>query len=104
MEPNKDVSITIFRILQETLTNVAKHSKATRVEVSLRGLEEDLELIVADNGKGISEEELHKPKSFGLLGIRERVDFRGGELKIVGKKGKGTKVTVRLPDWRGGEG
>ncbi len=103
MEPNKDVSITIFRILQETLTNVAKHSKAKRVEVSLRGMEDDLELVVADNGKGISEEELQKPKSFGLLGIRERVDFRGGELKIAGRRGKGTTVTVRLPDWRGGE-
>ena len=41
-------------------------------------------------------------ESFGLLGIRERVEFRGGEMKISGKKGKGTTVTVRLPDWRGG--
>jgi PAS domain S-box-containing protein len=103
MEPNKDVSITVFRILQEALTNVAKHSKATRVKVSLRELENDLELIVTDNGRGIREEELQKPKSFGLLGIRERVDFRGGEVKIAGKKGKGTTVTVRLPNWKGGE-
>jgi signal transduction histidine kinase len=103
MEPNKDASITVFRILQETLTNVAKHSKATRVQVSLRGLEDDLELVVADNGRGIRNEELQKPKSFGLLGIRERVDFRGGEVHITGRKGKGTTVTVRLPAWRGGE-
>jgi PAS domain S-box-containing protein len=103
MEPNKDVSITVFRILQETLTNVAKHSKASRVHVSLKGLEDDLELVVTDNGRGIREEDLHKPKSFGLLGIRERVDFRGGEVKIAGKKGKGTTVTVRMPNWRGDE-
>jgi len=102
MEPNKDASITVFRILQEALTNVAKHAKATRVKVTLRGLEDDLELVVADNGRGILEEDLKKPKSFGLLGIRERVEFRGGEMKISGKKGKGTTVTVRLPDWRGG--
>jgi len=103
MEPNKDASITVFRILQETLTNVAKHSKATTVNVNLRGLEDDLELVVTDNGRGIREEELEKPKSFGLLGIRERVDFRGGEVKIAGRKGKGTTVMVRLPNWRGGE-
>jgi PAS domain S-box-containing protein len=103
MEPNKDASITVFRILQETLTNVAKHSKATRVNVSLREVEDDLELVVTDNGRGIREEELQKPKSFGLLGIRERVDFRGGEVKIAGKKGKGTTVTVRMPNWKGGE-
>ena len=103
LEPNKDASITVFRILQETLTNVAKHSKAKRVHVILRGLEDDLELVVSDNGRGIREEELQKPKSFGLLGIRERVDFRGGEVKIAGKKGKGTTVTVRMPNWRGDE-
>ncbi|NPV03516.1 MAG: PAS domain S-box protein [Syntrophaceae bacterium] len=103
LEPNKDASITVFRILQEALTNVAKHSKATRVQVTLRGLEDDLELVVEDNGRGIREEELRKPKSFGLLGIRERVEFRGGEVRITGKKGRGTTVTVRLPNWRGGE-
>jgi len=103
MEPSKDASITVFRILQETLTNVAKHSRATRVNVSLREVEDDLELVVTDNGRGIREEDLHKPKSFGLLGIRERVDFRGGEVKITGKKGKGTTVTVRMPNWRGDE-
>lgn len=103
MEPSKDASITVFRILQETLTNVSKHSKATRVRVSLREVEDDLELVVTDNGRGIREEDLHKPKSFGLLGIRERVDFRGGEVKIAGKKGKGTTVTVRMPNWRGDE-
>ena len=103
MAPSKDASITIFRILQETLTNVAKHARATRVQVSLRALEDDLELVVADNGRGIREEEIQKPKSFGLLGIRERVDFRSGEVRIAGKKGKGTTVTVRLPAWKGGE-
>jgi len=81
---------------------VAKHSRATRVQVTLRGLEDDLELVVEDNGRGIRDEELRKPKSFGLLGVRERVEFRGGEARITGRKGRGTTVTVRLPDWRGG--
>jgi len=98
---DKDLSITIFRILQETLTNVARHSKAKRVKVSLREAEGDMELVVEDNGRGIGDDELRKPKSFGLLGIRERVDFRGGELKISGKRGTGTNVTVRLPIRKG---
>ena len=98
---DKDLSITIFRILQETLTNVARHSRATKVRVSLREVEGDMELVVDDNGRGIRDDELRKPKSLGLLGIRERVVFRGGELKISGKKGKGTNVTVRLPIRKG---
>jgi signal transduction histidine kinase len=101
MTPDKDVSITIFRILQETLTNVAKHSRAKRVEVRLREEEDELELVVMDDGRGIRDDEIHKPKSFGLLGIQERVDFRGGEVKIVGKKGRGTTVSVRLPVRKG---
>jgi PAS domain S-box-containing protein len=102
MMPDKDLSITIFRILQETLTNVARHSGARHVKVSLREEEDELELVVVDNGRGITEAELHKPKSFGLLGIQERVEFRGGGVKITGRKGKGTTVTVRLPLRQGG--
>jgi PAS domain S-box-containing protein len=102
MMPDKDLSITIFRILQETLTNVARHSGAKRVKVNLQEEDDELELVVIDNGRGITEEEIRKPKSFGLLGIRERVEFRGGEVKITGRKGKGTTVTVRLPLRQGG--
>ena len=102
MMPDKDLSITIFRILQETLTNVARHSGARRVKVNLQEEDDELELVVIDNGRSITEEEIRKPKSFGLLGIRERVEFRGGEVKITGRKGKGTTVTVRLPLRQGG--
>jgi PAS domain S-box-containing protein len=102
MMPDKDLSITIFRILQETLTNVARHSGAKQVKVNLHEDDDELELVVIDNGRGITEEEIRKPKSFGLLGIQERVEFRGGELKITGRKGKGTTVTVRLPRRQGG--
>ncbi len=72
------------------------------MKVNLHEEDDELELVVIDNGRGITEEELHKPKSFGLLGIQERVEFRGGEVKITGRKGKGTTVTVRLPLRQGG--
>jgi len=94
---NQDRSTTIFRILQETLTNVARHSKATRVKVSLKQKGSNLVLRVRDNGKGIAPDKISAAKSFGLMGIRERADLWGGEVKIRGAPDKGTTVTVSIP-------
>ena len=90
-------STAIFRILQEALTNVARHANATRVNISLREKAGSLILVVRDNGKGITETATFNPKSLGLLGMRERALFLGGEVKIRGTPGKGTKITVRIP-------
>jgi len=87
----------LFRIFQETLTNVARHAQATRVTVSLKEKDGNLDLIVRDNGKGITKEQISDPKSFGLIGIRERVHPWEGEVKISGKSSKGTMVRVRIP-------
>jgi signal transduction histidine kinase len=92
-----DLSTTVFRIFQEALTNILRHAEATRISVRLKATGEQLELVVKDNGKGITEEQLTKPDSFGILGIKERVYHWGGDVKIAGKKGKGTTVTVHLP-------
>ena len=92
-----DLSTTVFRIFQEALTNILRHAEATRISVRLKATGERLELVVKDNGKGITEEQLTKPDSFGILGIKERVYHWGGDVKIAGKKGKGTTVTVHLP-------
>ena len=88
---------TIFRIFQETLTNVARHSRATRVEIILREKAGRLALQIRDNGIGIKEEQIIDPKSLGLIGIRERAYSQGGEAKIIGVQGKGTTVTVAIP-------
>ncbi|MCK4329397.1 PAS domain S-box protein [candidate division WOR-3 bacterium] len=93
---DKDRSTAIFRIFQETLTNVARHADATRVKVSLREKAGKLELKVRDNGKGITEKQISDPKSFGIIGIRERVHPWGGEVKIRGVRNKGTTVTVSI--------
>jgi PAS domain S-box-containing protein len=90
-------STALFRILQEALTNVARHAQATRVTVSLKEKNGTLELRVKDNGKGIAKEKISNPRSFGLLGIRERVHLWGGNVMIRGVKGKGTEVEVRIP-------
>jgi len=92
-----DRSTAIFRIFQETLTNIARHAKATMVTASLKEKDDKLELRVRDNGKGITKEQISDPQSFGLMGIRERAKSWGGEVKISGRPGKGTTVIVRMP-------
>lgn len=90
-------STALFRILQETLTNVARHASATAVSVSLLLAKKGLELRVTDDGAGISPGKLSDPKSLGLLGMRERALILGGSVEIRGAIGEGTTVSVRIP-------
>jgi PAS domain S-box-containing protein len=94
---DRNLSTALFRIFQETLTNVVRHAKATSVRASLRKKKDDVLLEVKDNGKGITERQIASPKSIGLIGMRERVHFFGGYLKITGSKDRGTTVTVSIP-------
>jgi PAS domain S-box-containing protein len=94
---DEERSTTIFRIFQETLTNIARHAKATRITASLKEKADELVLKVIDNGKGITEKQVSDPKSFGLMGIRERAISWGGEVIIKGLPEEGTTVTVRIP-------
>jgi signal transduction histidine kinase len=100
---DRDRSTALFRIFQETLTNVARHAHATRVRVSLKEKNGIVELKVGDNGKGITEKQISDPKSFGLMGIRERVHPWRGTVKIKGAPDKGTTVTVSIPVEKSGE-
>ncbi len=86
-----------FRIFQEALTNIARHSEATKVIINLRQKAGKIILEIKDNGKGITEEQLNNPRSFGLIGMRERVHSIGAQLKITGKPNRGTIVTLTLP-------
>lgn len=94
---SQDRSIAIFRILQEALTNVARHAKATQVRIRVKQKENHLMLHVKDNGKGILEEQILNPKSYGLIGIKERVHSMGGTISIEGVSNKGTKMSVSIP-------
>ncbi len=91
------LSTTIFRILQETLTNVIRHSQATEVRLHLHKTSNTVRLTVQDNGKGITKKTVHNPDSFGIIGIRERVNMLNGQFRITGTQGKGTMVTVVIP-------
>lgn len=93
----KDVSTAVFRIHQETLTNVVRHAAATKLIVILERRRNTGVLQVSDNGKGIPPAALHDPKSFGLVGMRERAHCFGGTIDICGNPGRGTTVTVRFP-------
>jgi signal transduction histidine kinase len=97
MNINQEISTDMFRIFQETLTNITRHAGATRVMVHLYQRGNLLELQVQDNGHGITSEQINDPKSFGLIGIRERVQFWHGIVTIEGKTGIGTMITVQLP-------
>jgi len=94
---DRDRNTALFRIFQETLTNIARHAEATEVSVSLTHKNGEIELKVQDNGRGITGEELAHPKSFGLIGIRERAIIFGGDSSVKGSAGNGTTVTVKIP-------
>jgi PAS domain S-box-containing protein len=94
---DRDSETAIFRILQEALTNVARHSGANHVDIFLTRLNGELILEVKDNGRGLTDDDLSKTRSFGLLGMRERALFLGGDVEVTGFPGKGTTVKVRVP-------
>ncbi len=95
-------STTLFRILQEALTNVARHAAATAVRITLASTETQITMSVYDNGCGFSFESLARHKSYGLIGMQERALALGGTCVIVSKPGKGTSVRTRLPRPREG--
>jgi signal transduction histidine kinase len=79
------------------LTNVARHAEATKVTIRLSKHKGRLLVEITDNGNGITDEALSKPESFGILGMRERSQFLGGELNVQGVPNQGTKLTLSLP-------
>ncbi|NJD67611.1 MAG: response regulator [candidate division NC10 bacterium] len=94
---DKDRDLAVFRIVQEALTNVARHSKASRVTVEVSRNEDSMTLRIEDNGVGFNEEKLDDPHSFGLIGIQERVLFLKGQVTIKGFPQQGTTVAVTIP-------
>lgn len=95
---DSDLAVAIFRVFQETLTNIAKHAQATRVSVRL--VEEDgwVDLEVTDNGRGITTSDMEKQDSFGIRGMRERCQQLSGNFFVSGQPGVGTTVSIRIPE------
>jgi len=92
-----DMAIALFRILQESLTNVMRHADATKVEVTLKENADSITLEIDDNGVGLTEKQLEKSDSFGILGMRERVYQWKGSVSVISTPSKGTKIVVIIP-------
>lgn len=90
-------STAVFRIVQESLTNIAKHAQASSAEVAIERNGMELTVRVRDDGRGFAPENSRKPNSFGLLGLRERASLLSGEATITSAPGHGTQIVVRLP-------
>ena len=91
------IASALYRITQESLTNVTKYAQATTTEIRLERDDDWVQLTVRDNGRGIEEADQSKRGAFGLLGIRERVMLLSGEIAIKGEPGRGSEVRVRIP-------
>lgn len=90
-------SVILFRVFQETLNNIMKHAAAKRVQIDILKVEDHVELIVSDDGKGFDETARNKPRSFGLRSIQERIKHLGGDVRITSEPSKGAQIAVCVP-------
>ncbi len=96
-ELSADTRTALFRIAQEAMTNAARHAGADRIDVLIRAQPDGIYLSIADNGRGVTDEELLQSSSLGVLGMRERATMVGASFEIRGEPGDGTVVRVHLP-------
>ncbi len=94
---NKHINTCVFRIFQESLTNISRHSSATKINATLERDEKNIILMVHDNGKGFNEKNIKKKKTFGLIGMKERALMITGSLEINTKKNQGTTIILTVP-------
>lgn len=90
-------SLTLFRILQESLTNIVKHAKASEVKVKLLQTNDSLQLSISDNGIGFNSQSATKLESYGLIGMKERAFLINGNLSVTSKKNAGTTIKIEIP-------
>jgi signal transduction histidine kinase len=94
--PN-EISLCLFRVMQEALQNSTKHSGSTHIQVSLTGGSDELELTVRDSGKGFDPQEVLNAKGIGLASMKERLKLVNGQLSIETELGRGTAIFARVP-------
>ena len=92
-----EVSVAVFRVAQEALTNVVRHAKASRVEVHIRFEQNELHVSVIDNGVGIGKNNKSDLRSLGIVGMKERISRIGGAFSISSEPGKGTRLDLKVP-------
>jgi signal transduction histidine kinase len=93
----KEVSLSLFRVLQEALHNALKYSGVRTFHVNLRGMDDGIELIVSDDGKGFEEQEAFSRQGLGLISMRERIQMVHGRFDVKTQPGAGTTIAARVP-------
>ncbi|HVN57735.1 MAG TPA: PAS domain S-box protein [Bacteroidales bacterium] len=94
---NKRISLDVFRVIQEALTNISKHAGATTARLTITETKRLLKISIKDDGHGFSVKDAEKSESLGLAGIRERIEMNEGTLKIESRKGSGTLIAFQIP-------
>jgi signal transduction histidine kinase len=97
LELQEPYATAVFRIVQESLNNIAKHAAASQVAITLEKTPHAIKLVVHDDGCGFVPAAARKPQSLGLMGLRERAQLLGGSVVIDSAPGKGTRVEVSIP-------
>jgi signal transduction histidine kinase len=97
-EFSRDEQIQLYRIVQEALTNVARHAQAHGVQIRLQSCENNLEVTIRDDGRGFSGETPNPSRHLGIEGMRQRASSLGGNLQIVSRAGGGTQVRLQIPN------
>lgn len=97
---DSDLSVTLYRIMQESLTNAARHSGASSVEIRLQATQDSIRLEIRDNGKGMPSSELERAlreKRLGIFGMQERVELCSGQFSLESSPGSGALISVSIP-------
>jgi PAS domain S-box-containing protein len=94
---DEHLSIVIFRVFQEIFTNIIRHARATKTSIKLLKYDDRIVFEVSDNGIGIKEDQIKNEKSYGILGIIERIKAVGGDVQITGKKNQGSTFHIEIP-------
>jgi signal transduction histidine kinase len=94
---SKDDEVTFYRVIQECLNNILKHSEATTAEISIVQNEKEVTARIRDNGRGFNIVSTNQPKGFGLIGMSERIRMLGGMHTVESETGNGTKITIIIP-------
>ena len=92
-----DVGAALFRVVQEALTNIVRHAGATEVRIGMKSLGNVLTISITDNGRGITRQQINDPRSFGIVGMKERVHRIGGQFNIYSSPGRGTRIEISTP-------
>jgi PAS domain S-box-containing protein len=94
---DNDRATNVFRIVQESLTNIIRHASASEIDLVLEKDEDSLNIQITDNGVGMQESALQKSRSFGIVGMRERVHLLNGSISIISHPGKGAQLKITIP-------